>query len=308
MVVIPTQPTAAGISQPTEWRDASHATADRSMSAIRTAVVVVHGMGEQRPLETLNSFVDTALLGLPDAEDEPTRRDYYYSRPAEITQSFEARRYIAPQLGNDPLLTQGHTEIFEYHWSYLMTGNRFGDLIPTTLRLLVRPPWRVPQPLRGIWTLVWLVLVSAPTAYLVISPHLAGIQWAVIGSGLGLAVMALIVRQAKAGVTASFVDVVRYLDTSPRSYAARREIRGGMVDLLRALHDGHYSRIVVVAHGGTINAIVADLLGLERTFFFEAGYTSISRLGKSWQGEGYHVVSLNEMSHLDSSRRTLGPL
>jgi len=36
MVVIPTLPTAAVISQPTEWRDASNTTADRSMSAIRT--------------------------------------------------------------------------------------------------------------------------------------------------------------------------------------------------------------------------------------------------------------------------------
>jgi broad specificity phosphatase PhoE len=85
----------------------------------------------------------------------------------------------------------------------------------------------------------------------------------------------------------------------------RREVVAASNDLL-ARRTGE--RIVVVAHGGTINAIVADLLGLERTFFFEAGYTSISRLGKSWQGEGYHVVSLNEMSHLDSSRRTLDPL
>jgi hypothetical protein len=29
--------------------------------AIRTAVVIVHGMGEQRPMETLDGFVKTAL-------------------------------------------------------------------------------------------------------------------------------------------------------------------------------------------------------------------------------------------------------
>jgi pimeloyl-ACP methyl ester carboxylesterase len=57
------------------------------------------------------------------------------------------------------------------------------------------------------------------------------------------------------GVTRSFVDVVRYLDRSPRSYARRREIREGMVELLQALHDkGRYSRVIVVAHslGGYI--------------------------------------------------------
>jgi hypothetical protein len=50
------------------------------------------------------------------------------------------------------------------------------------------------------------------------------------------------------------VDVIRYLDTSPRSYAARREIRAGIVNLLQGLHDSQirneprYQRIVVVAH------------------------------------------------------------
>jgi hypothetical protein len=49
--------------------------------------------------------------------------------------------------------------------------------------------------------------------------------------------------------TTSLVDVARYLDTSPYSYAARRAIRRGLVDLLHALHDGRCSRIVMVAHG-----------------------------------------------------------
>ena len=50
-------------------------------------------------------------------------------------------------------------------------------------------------------------------------------------------------------MNSSFVDVVRYLDTSPRSYAVRHDIRKGIVDLLQGLHDaGRYQRIVVVAH------------------------------------------------------------
>ena len=28
----------------------------------------------------------------------------------------------------------------EYHWLYLPTGNKLTDLVPTTLRRLVRPP------------------------------------------------------------------------------------------------------------------------------------------------------------------------
>jgi probable phosphoglycerate mutase len=66
-------------------------------------------------------------------------------------------------------------------------------------------------------------------------------------------------------------------------------------------------RVVIVAHGGTINAIVSQLLVLNRMFFFDAGYTSISRVRRGYNG-AYVVHSLNETAHLDSSRRTLDPL
>jgi hypothetical protein len=33
-------------------------------------------------------------------------------------------------------------EFFEYHWSYLMTGNRLADLLPTLRRLLIRHLYR----------------------------------------------------------------------------------------------------------------------------------------------------------------------
>jgi hypothetical protein len=57
-------------------------------SEIRTAVVVVHGMGEQRPLDTLNSFIHAALANLDG-------KRVYYSRPAKLTGSYEALRILA---------------------------------------------------------------------------------------------------------------------------------------------------------------------------------------------------------------------
>jgi probable phosphoglycerate mutase len=84
----------------------------------------------------------------------------------------------------------------------------------------------------------------------------------------------------------------------------RREVVAAKDDLLRRLPD---HRIVVVAHGGTINAIVSDLIGLDRMFFFEAAYTSISRVVRSFNGS-YVVSTLNETAHLHSAPRTLEPL
>ena len=57
---------------------------------VRTAVVVVHGMGEKRPMETFDGFVRTALHPHDGKWD-------YHPRPAEITDTYEARRFAAPQ-------------------------------------------------------------------------------------------------------------------------------------------------------------------------------------------------------------------
>src|SRR5271166_3914901 len=102
----------------------------------KTAVVVVHGMGQQKPRETVNGFVRTALRNLG--------KRIYYSRPDEITGSYEARRLLAIERKQATAIVQTQTEFFEYHWSYKMTGNKFRDLLPTSGRLLVRSPLRIP--------------------------------------------------------------------------------------------------------------------------------------------------------------------
>jgi hypothetical protein len=237
---------------------------ETSPNMVRTAVVVVHGVGEQRPMETLDGFVKTALQ--PRIDNGEQKWDYYYSRPADVTGSYEARRYIAPrrpdvttpETGSTERV-QGQTEIYEYHWSYLMTGNRFADAMPTTLRLLLRRPSNVPDALFGLWRVVWIVILAILLAIpaLFVAGYLLNTD--VPGWIIGLLISAVILVfwfglyrvAAKAlvnKVTTPLVGVARYLDTSPDSYAARRAIRGGLVDLLRALHDGRYSRIVVVAH------------------------------------------------------------
>lgn len=217
---------------------------------VRTAVVIVHGMGEQLPLETLKRFVMTAL---PKVEGE--RR--YFSRPEKVTESYEARRFLAyrqPQGPGDPV--HGQVEFFEYHWSYKMTDNKLTDMVPTFMRLMLRRPRTVPYGLLIVWGIAWalLLVLAAVLAWLFARGAVDGftLEAVVLAVASPVVVAAFIVWLVKfAGmvVTRSFVDVVRYLDTSPRSYAVRRDIRAGMVDLLQGIHDrGRYTRIVVVAH------------------------------------------------------------
>jgi hypothetical protein len=243
------QAASASLAHPAEAEPGGSMPGGGHKSAVRTAVVVVHGMGEQLPLETLYGFVRTAL---PKVGGERL----YYSRPERVSDSFEARRCLAPRIPKEGPPVQSQAEFFEYHWSYLMTGNKLTDLIPTTVRLLVRRPSKVPYGLRGAWVIVWLLLVAALVVAILLGRAVTVDQWtvagvvaALLGQGLLAAVVLRVVHGLGNAVTKSFVDVVRYLDASTRSYENRRKIRKGMVDLLTGIHaKGRYSRVVIVAH------------------------------------------------------------
>jgi hypothetical protein len=228
---------------------------------VRQAVVVIHGMGEQLPLSTLTRFIDTALT-----PDPVSKRRIYYSRPESITGSFESRRFLAPR---EPPMREpptrepevhAQTDFFEYHWADKMQGNRLDDLWPTFRRILVQRPDRVPAGLRGVWLLAWLLIGFA--AWAVLAGPLKGkifgeddlvaaLVGALVSSSIAAAVISYLMSRVLPGwLTASFVDVVRYLDTSPRSYEIRREIRKGLVEMLQALHAARppYDRVILVAH------------------------------------------------------------
>jgi hypothetical protein len=252
---------------------------------VRQAVVIVHGMGEQRPQQTLHGFIGAALP--PRSDGVPP----YYSEPDRVTDSFESRLYRAPRepLAGDPEV-HAQTDFYEYHWAHLMQGNRLGDLGPMLRRMLLRPVWRVPAGFRLVWLVFWALGLFLLWAFwfgplhhtpLGGNPVTTVIQ-ALFGTGIASTAVAYVITKVLPWpLTVSFVDVVRYLDTSPRSYAVRRDIRKGMVDLLIGLHQvGHdrkrwrrYDRIVVVAH--SLGAYIAydaitylwsqcgDLLGAE---------------------------------------------
>jgi probable phosphoglycerate mutase len=67
------------------------------------------------------------------------------------------------------------------------------------------------------------------------------------------------------------------------------------VERMISAHPGQ--RILAVCHGGVINVAMAELLGLERSLWFEPAYASIHRVAASRAGVRT-LVSLNETGHL----------
>ena len=57
--------------------------------------------------------------------------------------------------------------------------------------------------------------------------------------------------------------------------------------------------VAVVCHGGTINAYLSGLMGVDRPMIFVPDYTSVSRLSIS-SGGFWFLESINDRSHLSS--------
>lgn len=233
---------------------------------MKQAVVMIHGMGEQVPMETLMSFAevvwatDTELINAhrPDSSTGGTRTtNAIWFKPDKHSRSYELRR-----LATESLPARGSTHFYEYYWAHLMEGTTFEHFRAWLKDLLWRSPRRVPEGLGLAWVMLWLTTIAAATCFVLSVIPSEGRTWysAVLGGVASLAVGGFV----NTFLLKYFGDVARYVKASPPNVARRQEIREKGVQLLESLMgikpDGtmipaEYDRIVVVAHSlGTIVA------------------------------------------------------
>jgi len=224
--------------------------------AKKTAVVVVHGMGEQRPMETLWGLV--RALWSEDREVGYQRE--VWSKPEGLTKSYELRR-VTTSNGRLENNRDKRIDFFEFYWAHLMTGNTVKGVTSWLFGLLFRRPSTVPPRLVVPWVaglfayvvfaaalaLVALGKTSAPLPDLLKDPKVTGT--AAVLAGL-FGVLATRWLAPVAG------DAARYLSATPDNVAARQAIREAGVDLLDRLHQsGRYDRIVIIGH--SLGSVVA---------------------------------------------------
>jgi 2,3-bisphosphoglycerate-dependent phosphoglycerate mutase len=76
-----------------------------------------------------------------------------------------------------------------------------------------------------------------------------------------------------------------------------KAFRGRVVEAMDGIATRHIGqRVIVFCHGGVINAYVAEVLGLQKDFFFPAANTSISVVRVA--GERRVLFVLNDLGHL----------
>ena len=147
----------------------------------KTAVVVVHGMGEQRPLETLRAFVEGVYqhdLGLASLNTDERNMLRVAIVPDSATGSSELRRITTQSDG-----PQKRTDFFEFYWADIMDGTPVEMVTSWIDGLLLRAPWRVPASVRvfSAWLILWalalvVVLAAAMAAYPQVADHVPGLR------------------------------------------------------------------------------------------------------------------------------------
>jgi len=203
---------------------------------MKQAVVLIHGIGEQKPMDTLRGFV-SALLGKGQRDQEP-----YWSKPDPMSELFELRRLKA--------VGRLNTDFYEYYWAYNMEGTKLGSVLRWLVGLICRRYRDVPKSAKAMWFLSWLLIALVVVAVGVGIPgRISG--WIEGHPLLGLTWLGL---TAATGAITCFLtqflgDATRYLSPKPQNIKLRQTIRSEGIKLLRTLHTkGSYDRIVVVGH------------------------------------------------------------
>lgn len=232
------------------------------------AVVIIHGMGEQRPMDTLRGFVRAVWstdLGLTDpwpgkrTTDPETGRQINRSWivPDRRTGSHELRRITTPGMKDG----ERRTDFYEIYWADLIREAPLRRLIDWLKSLLLRPWSQVPADAVGLYVMAWVVLAIG------VLPTLAmWIMGAFGGHFLGLpnwvwAVAAWLVSFAVSSYLLPYLgDVAHYVQATPDTVSKRAAVRQRGFELLGELNeDPTYDRIVLVGH--SLGSVIAyDLL------------------------------------------------
>lgn len=245
-------------------RDDPEAEAEDRTRLKRQAVVIVHGMGEQKPMDTIRGFVkavwsdDISLVPFYNRRTDPETGGVIsksWVTPDKHISSHELRRITTPADINKRM-----TDFYEIYWADITQGTTRGRLYAWISTLLLRR-WRdVPADTQRLYwaTLVFVAILLGATAVLA-APGLVG--------GLGKTVAAAILAGAGAllwaldrFVVPYFGDVAAYVRAEAGTVEKRAKVRERGLELLRSLSkDDQVDRIVLVAH--SLGSIIAyDLL------------------------------------------------
>lgn len=235
------------------------------MSNKRIAVIIVHGMGEQKPMTTLRGFASSLLDYEKHAlqlEEEVDR----WVKPNVLSTTFSSKKITARHNKS-----RSAVEFFEYYWAHNMRDNNISHIQQWYFGLMLKT--NVPNRLRIFWIISWILLFIILALILgIVHPsfysHLTD-ETPSIFSGLSInkliSIISIIGTFALTWIQkkliGSFGDAARYFNITPENIKERDRIISDGLNLIKSLDPKEYSRIIVVGHS-LGSAIAYDILNI----------------------------------------------
>lgn len=120
-----------------------------------TAVLVVHGIGQQMPMDTLRSLVTTVFGKRPDGSDRKIT-----SKVDRESSFLDLRRLVLPADEG-----RGRVDFFEVYWAPILSGGSAAAVISWTVKMLLRRP-KGKQMCQIVWTLRGILFLLIALAVL----------------------------------------------------------------------------------------------------------------------------------------------
>lgn len=205
----------------------------------RIAVVLIHGIGEPRPMAAIRSFVDAIAV------DDDNAKIGSWSKPDADADLYDLR-YIS-MAGSR---TRPVVDFYEFYWAHLLQGTTPAQLFRWAWDIVSRKLVTVPKSLRWVYVagriLIGLAILTVALAIWWLLPNSDVPGWLPLVSAVVTGVFGVVGYP----FIGTLGDPARYLDTRPDNVQARNEIQKAGVRLIERLHEARrgYTRIIVVGH------------------------------------------------------------
>jgi hypothetical protein len=132
----------------------------------KQAIVVIHGMGEQRPILTLRGFVEPIARYLRDVLKQARQtEDIFWEKPDAISGNYETRKMVMRKRQHHP-----STQFYEFYWAHHMRDTKLSHLRQWLKRVVFRKPANVSKRLLPVFYLVWSLIVIVLIALSIATP------------------------------------------------------------------------------------------------------------------------------------------
>jgi hypothetical protein len=250
---------------------------------MKTAVVVIHGIGSQEPMVTTKSLVENII-------DE---NDIAYSSPDRIAHFYETRRLN---------IRKKNIDFYEFYWANLVTEPNSSDLYSWLYKLVYKkkPSDRLKKLIRYVRIVLFLLVLIAigilygsklffdylshfrifNTNYYL--KYILSIAIPLISFFLFKYLPPRVNKKAAETVG----DAVKYLTPAPQNIESRYKIREKGIQLLRKLHEDKdesgnqkYNKIIIIGHslGSVVAYDIITYLWHEFAYKYEPKTSSIDQ-------------------------------